>query len=168
MTVLTKMGRSLCVCIHTLCMCIMFVCSATRLCVSLFTSVCICGCYLTFRTNDSLQTNHGVRGPARLLSWEPVLERADLLSVSSSDCWDIAFASSLSVSVFHSALLYCPLCTTVSLKFTSFVPAISSFCQLSSYNWDDIIHKKASVHHGVLKESVVWLLLSKCLNSMLE
>lgn len=87
------------VCVCALHPYIMYVCFATRLCVSLCTYVCIHRCYLTFMADDSLQTSHGVRGPARLLSWKQVLERADLLSVSSSDCWDIDLASALRVSV---------------------------------------------------------------------
>lgn len=62
--------------------------------------MCFCGCCLTFRTDDSLQTSHGVGGPARLLSWKRVLKTADLLSVSSSDCWDIALAFNVRFTVF--------------------------------------------------------------------
>lgn len=90
-------------------------------CVLLFTEcvhalMCCWWCYHTFRADDSLQTSHGVGGPARLLSWKQDLETGDLLSVSSSDCWnsDLAFLVCVCVSLcilsFSLCQLFCLFC----------------------------------------------------------
>lgn len=70
------------------------------------------------------------RGPCqRLLSWKRLLETADLLSVSSSDCWDIELAFSL---CFTLCLLSVSLCVLLSLHLVSPTHAFL-------FHWDDFI-----------------------------
>lgn len=91
--------------------CIVCVCvlvqPRVRLWVRACTYVRICGCYLTFRADDSLQTSRGVGGPASQLSWKQVSETGALLSVSSSDCWDTLAFLSRSISVDFSVAPGC-------------------------------------------------------------
>lgn len=73
------------------------------------------------------------RGPCQLLlSWKRVLETADLLSVSSSDSWDIDLAFSL--ALFHSVHPYChSLCVLLCLSIFSLLLTLFAFAEMISY-----------------------------------
>lgn len=110
-------------------------CVLPHACVWVFacTYVCICGCYLTFRADDSLQTSHGVGGPVNGCChgsecWKQQISFQYHLQIVGTSTW-------LSISLcFSLVCVSLSICTAASLHLMSLAHAfcfseeISCFC----------------------------------------